>query len=54
MLFRSPFTKADREAEMTAAHAEFCRRLAAAGLTDADGRPLGDGGQGAQERRPGS
>ncbi|WP_052375001.1 hypothetical protein [Actinomyces israelii] len=52
--YEAPFTKADREAEMTAAHAEFCRRLAAAGLTDADGRPLGDGGQGAQEGRPGS
>ena len=52
--YEAPFTKADREAEMTAAHAEFCRRLAAAGLTDADGRPLGDAGQGAQKRRPGS
>lgn len=52
--YEAPFTKADREAEMTAAHAEFCRRLAAAGLTDADGRPLGDGGQGAQEGQPGS
>ena len=46
--YEAPFTKADREAEMTAAHAEFCRRLAAAGLTDAAGRPLGDGGQGAR------
>lgn len=52
--YEAPFTKADREAEMTAAHAEFCRRLAAAGLTDADGRPLGDAGQGAQEGQPGS
>lgn len=52
--YEAPFTKADREAEMTAAHAEFCRRLAAAGLTDAAGRPLGDGGQGAQKGRPGS
>lgn len=52
--YEAPFIKADREAEMTAAHAEFCRRLAAAGLTDAAGRPLGDGGQGAQEGRPGS
>lgn len=52
--YEAPFTKADREAEMTAAHAEFCRRLAAAGLTDADGRPLGDGGQGAQKGQPGS
>ncbi|WP_314717165.1 Eco57I restriction-modification methylase domain-containing protein [uncultured Actinomyces sp.] len=52
--YEAPFTKADREAEMTAAHAEFCRRLAAGGLTDAAGRPLGDGGQGAQKGRPGS
>ena len=52
--YEAPFTKADREAEMTAAHAEFCRRLAAAGLTDAAGRPLGDAGQGAQKGRPGS
>ena len=52
--YEAPFIKADREAEMTAAHAEFCRRLAAGGLTDAAGRPLGDGGQGAQEGRPGS
>ena len=52
--YEAPFTKADREAEMTAAHAEFCRRLAAAGLTDAAGRPLGDGGQGAQKGLPGS
>ena len=52
--YEAPFTKADREAEMTAAHAEFCRRLAAAGLTDAAGRPLEDGGQGAQKGRPGS
>lgn len=52
--YEAPFIKADREAEMTVAHAEFCRRLAAASLTDADGRPLGDAGQGAQKGRPGS
>lgn len=35
--YEAPFWKADREAEMTAAHAEFSRRLQDAGLLDAEG-----------------
>lgn len=35
--YEAPFYKADREAEMTAAHAEFTRRLQALGLLTEDG-----------------
>ena len=38
--YEAPFTKADREREMTLAHAEFRRRLYAEGLTDAEGKEL--------------